>query len=551
MDPKKSISADAYTVGLIYVKPLEMDAITVMLDEEHESAPLQQGDYNEYTLGRIGMHNVAIVGPPIGAQGKVAIANVVACIHLTFKNMILGLLVGIGGGVPRLPKHDVRLGDVVVGAPEYGPAVVEYDLGKETTNGFKVTRTLNKPPSQLLQVVNVVRNKSRRQKKGEESFFTIHLRRFMEFPDMVEEFKRPAALDRLFLATYPHEEGTECRLHDKQYEEERSDRSPPDQIKIHYSTILSGDRVMKSEITRDKISSQFYDALCFEMEAAGLMDRFPCLVIRGICDYSDSHKNKDWQEYAAATAAAYAREILLTMAERVVKNLRTSTGSSRDIEGHCKDTGSEVVEGRKALWFSAQEFKKPLDPLCRENKLISVPNSIIKANTGPQDPQYGLSIWLCDVDFRQWDTNIRYIASNVAAGSYNVIWHFLYHLGPNAMEQINQDPQVSPHIQCSIARPQNKRLFMDRTQRPNTQVQQNLAAIFDLKTHYSEEFFLPGQLDCVPSPEWTKELRFPMRYFKIEHKVLVHEYGDLAFLVKAQGGKVEGKLGFIGVDLIP
>ena len=46
------------------------------------------------------------------------------------------------------------------------------------------------------------------------------------------------------------------------------------------------------------------------MEAAGLMDHFPCLVIRGICDYSDSHKNKRWQPYAAAVAAAYAKELL-------------------------------------------------------------------------------------------------------------------------------------------------------------------------------------------------------------------------------------------------
>jgi hypothetical protein len=50
--------------------------------------------------------------------------------------------------------------------------------------------------------------------------------------------------------------------------------------------------------------------LCFEMEAAGLMNYLPCLVIRGICDYADSHKNKRWQGYAAAAAAAYARELL-------------------------------------------------------------------------------------------------------------------------------------------------------------------------------------------------------------------------------------------------
>ena len=50
--------------------------------------------------------------------------------------------------------------------------------------------------------------------------------------------------------------------------------------------------------------------ICFEKEAAGLMNHFPCVVIRGICDYSDSHLNKDWQRYAAMTAAAYAKDLL-------------------------------------------------------------------------------------------------------------------------------------------------------------------------------------------------------------------------------------------------
>jgi hypothetical protein len=101
---------------------------------------------------------------------------------------------------------------------------------------------------------------------------------------------------------------------------------------------------MKSEVTRDKISAQFHNALCFEMEAAGLMDIFPCLVIRGICDYSDSHKNKDWQEYAAAAAAAYARELLLTMAERVVQGLERPRGINRSIDGDSTADPSESIE---------------------------------------------------------------------------------------------------------------------------------------------------------------------------------------------------------------
>jgi hypothetical protein len=43
------------------------------------------------------------------------------------------------------------------------------------------------------------------------------------------------------------------------------------------------------------------------------MSSFPCLFIRGICDYADSHKNKRWQPYAAVTAAAYAKEVLLAI----------------------------------------------------------------------------------------------------------------------------------------------------------------------------------------------------------------------------------------------
>ncbi|ORY56389.1 uncharacterized protein BCR38DRAFT_505334 [Pseudomassariella vexata] len=66
---------------------------------------------------------------------------------------------------------------------------------------------------------------------------------------------------------------------------------------------------MKDPSVRDRLSKEM-DVLCLEMEAAGLMNHFPCLVIRGICDYSDTHKNKEWQGYAAMAAAAYAKDLL-------------------------------------------------------------------------------------------------------------------------------------------------------------------------------------------------------------------------------------------------
>ncbi|GLA04085.1 hypothetical protein AnigIFM60653_004123 [Aspergillus niger] len=88
----------------------------------------------------------------------------------------------------------------------------------------------------------------------------------------------------------------------------RRPRTTTDPV-IHHGTIASADMVMRHAATRERLRRQ-YRILCFEMEAAGLMNDFPCLVIRGICDYSDTHKHKIWQRYAAATAAAYAKDLL-------------------------------------------------------------------------------------------------------------------------------------------------------------------------------------------------------------------------------------------------
>lgn len=84
---------------------------------------------------------------------------------------------------------------------------------------------------------------------------------------------------------------------------------------VHYGLIASANTLMKDASIRDRLARE-RDVLCFEMEAAGLMNHFPCLVIRGICDYADTHKNKEWQGYAAMTAAAYAKDLLRRITPR-------------------------------------------------------------------------------------------------------------------------------------------------------------------------------------------------------------------------------------------
>jgi hypothetical protein len=75
---------------------------------------------------------------------------------------------------------------------------------------------------------------------------------------------------------------------------------------------------MKDALIRNKLAAE-KEVLCFEMEAAGLMNHFPCLVMRGICGYADSHKNSKWQGYAAMVAAAYAKDLLYRVVPQQVK----------------------------------------------------------------------------------------------------------------------------------------------------------------------------------------------------------------------------------------
>lgn len=79
--------------------------------------------------------------------------------------------------------------------------------------------------------------------------------------------------------------------------------------RVHYGAIASGNQVVKNAIARDQYAREL-GVICFEMEAAGLMDTLPCIPIRGICDYSDTHKSKVWQKYAALVAASFARDMM-------------------------------------------------------------------------------------------------------------------------------------------------------------------------------------------------------------------------------------------------
>ncbi|ERF72083.1 hypothetical protein EPUS_05001 [Endocarpon pusillum Z07020] len=326
MSERKKLQHKDYTIAWISALPHELSAAQCMLDEEHEALEVADFDENTCTLGRIGKHNVVMAVLGAGAYGKVSAAVRADQIKMTFPNIRFGLMVGVGGGVPD-EDHDVRLGDVVVSQPSNGfGGVIQYDLGK-TGPGGHLTRNnqLNQPPDVILTALAALKAKHIRKRKLED-LMGYHKKMVEEY-DLKESEYQGAENDILYDAEYLHVKGQPtCARCDKAHAIERDPR-PSTVPGIHYGNIASGDQVMKDGITRDRISNELGGVLCFEMEGAGLMNSFRSLNIRGICDYCDSHKNKRWQSYAAAIAAAYAKDLLSVVPANKVVDEPTLSGS--------------------------------------------------------------------------------------------------------------------------------------------------------------------------------------------------------------------------------
>ncbi|KAE8374950.1 ankyrin repeat-containing domain protein [Aspergillus bertholletiae] len=333
---------DEYTVGWICSIRKEYVAARCFLDEIFtKGCELPIDDNNDYTFGRLGSHLVVIAVLPNGVYGTCSAATVARDMLRSFQNIEIGLLVGIGGGAPS-QSHDIRLGDVVVSTPcNNAGGVIQYDFGKRIQNkSFQDTGFVNMPPPHLLTAMNGLQAKY----DGEGCRLEKSIANVLTTQKILqEEYQRPhPCTDKLYKSEFVRAQsdkvdsarpkcvllimkclrrilpsllssllrlGTDC-------DESVSNLvvRPPRTVTegnpmIHYGLIASGNQLMKDALVRDRLAAD-KGVLCFEMEAAGVMNHFPCLVIRGICDYSDTHKNDQWQGYAAMVAAAYARDLL-------------------------------------------------------------------------------------------------------------------------------------------------------------------------------------------------------------------------------------------------
>ena len=305
-----------YTVGWICAIPAEYVVACELLDEEYtrNKAPKVNTtrDNNSYTFGRIYDHAVVIACLPKGRYGTTSAAIVAERMLSSFPAIKFGLMVGIAGGAPS-QKHDIRLGDVVVSSPTSTSGhsgVIQYDFGKAIENHeFVETGHLAPAPDVLLNALANINTQHIR--KGHRIAETV--------TNMIDRNRR-------LRAQYSRPESDELFELSPDNSEQlviRQERGPDeDDPVIHYGLVASANRLMKDRKTRDALIAK-HDVLCFEMEAAGLMNTFPCLVIRGVCDYSDIHKNDDWQGYAAATAGAYTKELLEIIPAQEIESMQS------------------------------------------------------------------------------------------------------------------------------------------------------------------------------------------------------------------------------------
>jgi nucleoside phosphorylase len=340
-EPPRPKQRKDFEIAIICALALEADAVEALFDkfwdDDGEGYGKAPGDPNAYSTGIIGSHNVVLAFMP--GMGKGLAASVASSFRSSFEGIRLALVVGICGGVPRgTENEEILLGDVVI-----SNGLVEYDFGRQLPNKFirkdTLQDSLGRPNAEIRSLLNKLKtNRNRMRLTDNTSYYLTEIEQNLG----AEKAQYPGMnADKLFEPTYRHKHHelpacTVCNKCEKKEDDvcQAALDSSCSELKcnennlvsrlrllkgretataqkpvIHYGLIASGGAVMKSGEGRDALAAR-EKVIAFEVEGAGVWDNFPCVVIKGVCDYADSHKNKAWQHYAAATAAACMKAFL-------------------------------------------------------------------------------------------------------------------------------------------------------------------------------------------------------------------------------------------------
>ncbi|KAJ9427618.1 hypothetical protein QL093DRAFT_2587216 [Fusarium oxysporum] len=290
----RELDAALYTIAWIAPLEIEAQAARHMLDNRHDGRfPISRGDDYVFLAGDINGHNIVIATLPPGQEyGTGSAAALASQIKKFFTNLWFGLFVGVAAGLPNLrniPPIDIRLGDVLVGLSE----------GDKTSEGFQLLR-FGQVLANTETVVRSAIGNIKIRAPGDTDVFLPFYERIKDKEHSRGTFADPGQEKDIFYDI--GDDGVDSPV-------QRMQRPTDRRTRVWYGSIGSGDKLTKNTLKRNEIRDR-YGVIGLEMEAAGTMNRIPIGVIRGVCDYADQHKNKEWQPYAAAMAAAYAKAVI-------------------------------------------------------------------------------------------------------------------------------------------------------------------------------------------------------------------------------------------------
>ncbi|KAL5040925.1 hypothetical protein BDW71DRAFT_213598 [Aspergillus fruticulosus] len=318
-----------FAVAIVCALPLEAEPVEALFDEVYDRLGKYYGkswgDANAYINGRLGEHDVVL------CFGKGSAAVAASTLQISYPGIKLALVVGICGGAPPPPEYrEIFLGDVII-----SDSVIEYDFGQQYPGGFQrktvVKDTLGRPGREIRALLNNLRAENARRELQHQAQQYLRV-----LQQTGSKWCHPGVDDILFNARYIHQHysysspaSCSCFKSDSPEEvcEEASEKDCDDlgcdqgqQIRcrkvseaiptsIHTGPIAFSDNVMNSGQHREEIVRK-EKVIGFDIEGSGIWDNMSCVIIKGVCDYSDRHKSKLWQAYAAATGASVAKAFL-------------------------------------------------------------------------------------------------------------------------------------------------------------------------------------------------------------------------------------------------
>ncbi|XP_012940399.1 uncharacterized protein LOC101864404 isoform X2 [Aplysia californica] len=316
------------TIAIITAQYCEKMAVDAMMESKTTYVRYKtEGESNVYTTGLIGEHKVVTTKlPAIGhyRAAQISSGNTTTRLLGTFQNIEHVFLVGCSGSVPHFTdyyKHG-RLGDVVISTCDDRGYIYYYCdkimQDKEGQIQYQL-KTFSPRDLELQRLAEKLRDTLHHEPNYAP--WEQYIEEGQELLQSQEQdYTRPVrAKDRLYMGI------GEGQVIEVQHPEAPDGEAIRESPTMRFGVFGAG-RPVKSEMSRHDFASR-YGITSFDTEFDQVLESIvgnrkdSFMFVRGLADYVDGSKNKEWQPYAALSAAAVVKFIIMSLRNHQLEDL--------------------------------------------------------------------------------------------------------------------------------------------------------------------------------------------------------------------------------------